>query len=129
MFLKILIPSWRFFNETGAIPRLYVRTFQSGQLENSWVPVLKAPRRRWYSFFVNPEGGLYHAVCNALEFLLTHPDHKDANRVIHRYVRYHLLRERGVLPGGRYQFKVTALQFVKGQAVEEDSLLSSEEDL
>ena len=119
--VKILIPSWRFFDDTGPIPKLYVRVQQGGQLENSWLPALTPPKRHWYSLFINPEGNFYHAVCNALEHLLQHPENKDANRIIHRYVRHHLIHERGLQRIGTYQFKVTV--------DEQISLLSSEESL
>ncbi len=129
-YFRIFVPSWRFFDDTGPIPKLYVRAEQAGQLGSSWLPALQPPKRRWYSLFFNPDGNLHHAICNALEHLLHDPQDKDANRIIHRYVRHYLINERGLKPLGKYQFKVTAVQFKQGEIVdEEESLLSTEEDL
>ncbi len=121
-YLRIFIPSWRFFASQAAIAKLYARSVQGGQLGSSWLPVLTPPRLRWYSLFLNPEGNLYHSYCNALEQLLLDPEDKDARRVIHRLVRRFLLHVRNTDPSGRYQFKVTAVQLYEGTAVEEDIL-------
>lgn len=129
-YLRILVPSWRFFNDTGAVPKLYVRVIQPGQLDGGgWLAALTPPKLTFMSLFVNAEGNFYHATCNALDQLLRVPDDKDAAKIVHTYIIDHLLRVRGVKEPVKYQFKVTVLQFMGGEAMEEDSLVSQEVDL
>lgn len=125
-FLRILLPSWRLFDDTGPIPKLYARTEGS----SSWLPALTPPRWRWYSIFLNPEGNLYHAACNSLERLLHEPNHRPSEQIVHKIVRWNLLKKWGMAPGTVYQFKVTAVEFSpEGTASESDILLSAEERL
>lgn len=119
-YFRILIPTWRFFDKAATVPKLYVLTGQD------WVSALEPERLKWYSFFVNPMGNFYHAVCNALDHLLRFPEDKDANRIVHRYVRFHLI-ERGSHSGERYQFKVMAINPQTG--IEETVLMSHEDVL
>lgn len=120
--LRVLIPSWRFFSRPSAVPKLYARAVQGGQLGSSWLPVLTPPRLRWYSLFINPEGNLYHASCNALEHLLVEPNDAEARRIIHRTVKRFLINSRQLEANGAYQFKVSIVQLFDGKAVEEDIL-------
>lgn len=99
-YFRILIPAWRFFDDTTVVPKLYVRSTTGGQLESGWLPGLKVPKLKWYSLFLNPEGNLYHAVCNALEHLLRHPEDRQAQRIVERYVHEKF--------GADFEFRVSA---------------------
>lgn len=92
------------------------------------MPVLTPPRLRWHSLFINPEGNLYHASCNALEQLIFDPNDPEARQIIHRTVRHFLLTHRRLEARGAYQFKISLVQLHDDKAVEED-VLTGEGDL
>ncbi len=107
-FFRVLIPSWRFFDQTSAVPKLYARVTHRGQIGSSWLPVLAPPQLKWYSLFLNPEGNLYHANCNLLDHLLQSPEDAEARRILHRVVRHFLLQARGVERPASYEFQLKA---------------------
>lgn len=65
-FLRILFPTWKFFNRLGTVPELLYR--MNGQVE--WTPAFVKPNRTFFNLFLNPEGNLYLAKQSLVERLL-----------------------------------------------------------
>jgi hypothetical protein len=63
--LRLLFPSWAFFDHAGDVPELEVRP-QSAQLD-VWYPVVQPPARRWWQMFLNPRGTQALAVQTLVE--------------------------------------------------------------
>lgn len=104
--IRVLIPSWRFFDGTVDAPVLSHRISQDGQSFSEWITTIPKPARRSFSnLFLNPnENQLFaaHALIEYLKNDLT--DGVDAsisielvkNLVIH-YAQ----------PGHHFQFRLT----------------------
>lgn len=63
--LRVLVPSWRFFDVAAAPLALQARR----AADAPWVPLPPPPRRRWYAALWNPAGNLAlaeHAVVEQL---------------------------------------------------------------
>lgn len=69
-FLRSLLPSWRFFDDSGAAFRLWARTGPDEAHWGPWVEVLTPPPRGWRSLLLNPEGNLFHARATLIGDLL-----------------------------------------------------------
>lgn len=70
-FLKILIPSWRFFDQPGTRFILEIRVKASakapwGEWEKAFLTI---PSRKWFHLFLNPSGNLYLARVSAVDRL------------------------------------------------------------
>lgn len=105
--LRVLIPTWRFFDETGSVANLYCKT------KTTWVLVLKKPSRGLLNLFFNPEGNLYLAQQSLVENLMHDisllPDSTDPELITQK-VSYQLVNQlvKAQLPvGTKYQFKIT----------------------
>jgi hypothetical protein len=59
--LRVLIPSWRFFDELGEVSRLYYRFGTEPSKLGPWILYAKKSRRTAWCLFFNPEENLYHA--------------------------------------------------------------------
>jgi hypothetical protein len=107
--IRILFPSWNFFNRFGFTTRLYFRTnyllelspqLQPNDLESKvkfgpWMPAIANPKRGWSSFFLNPDGNACLAVYSILErFVIEINESKpgsDASGDISQSVSYQLI--------------------------------------
>lgn len=63
--VRVLIPSWRFFDDISESPLLLVRVANPDAPFGPWLPVLHPPRRALRDVLWNPGGNLALA-CNAL---------------------------------------------------------------
>lgn len=63
--VKILIPSWRFFDRPSDLAFLYVRTQTKDGIWSAWRPCLNPPLTKITNLFLNPMGNLYLA-CQSL---------------------------------------------------------------
>lgn len=54
--LRLLFPSWAFFDEAVIPPTLEVRRTSMNGADEPWVSAVRAPRRRWWHVAFNPEG-------------------------------------------------------------------------
>ncbi len=126
MFMRLLIPSWRFFDITGTIPGLYVRVLGSKDFPDQWIDILHPPDLHWHSLLFNPLGNLHHTLCNTLDNLIQHPEDQYSIEVIDQYVRYYLVAKLQCQGGNLYQFKVTGSNFDADQRNEEDLIISPE---
>jgi hypothetical protein len=70
--LRILIPSWRFFEDLGDVPELLYRTKDSSGLFSPWLPCLKKPKRGIGSLFLNAKGNLFLASQSLLDQTIHH---------------------------------------------------------
>ncbi|NDD93292.1 hypothetical protein EBZ37_14580 [bacterium] len=134
--LRVLFPSWRFFESIGVVSKLYVRVVDGEGGYQNWVPALKAPRVSWPNLFFNPRGNLYFAKQSAVEHLVSEiEDGQESGSPIENSLAYALVREiacdsvrSGVasdcrslnVPNG-FQFKVALLD---ESGVEEDLMIS-----
>lgn len=68
--VRVLVPSWRFFDDLQVTPTLLVRVARDGEAFGEWAPVLSPPRRSILHLVWNPEGNLLLAQQSLLERLL-----------------------------------------------------------
>lgn len=64
--LRLFIPTWRFFDDVGHVPMLFVRVSE----ETEWQLALPPLQRHWYTLFLNPAGNERHALNNLLTRLM-----------------------------------------------------------
>lgn len=57
-WLRLFIPSWRFFDQLGSVPQLMYRVSKKSETTD-WQPVFKKPQRQLHNLFFNPFGNLY----------------------------------------------------------------------
>lgn len=68
--VRVLVPSWRFFDDLQVTPTLLVRVARDGEPLGEWTPVLSPPRRSIVHLVWNPAGNLLLAQQSLLERLL-----------------------------------------------------------
>lgn len=68
--VRVLVPSWRFFDDLQVTPTLLVRVARDGETFGEWAPVLAPPRRSLIHLVWNPAGNLLLAQQSLLERLL-----------------------------------------------------------
>ena len=127
--IRVLIPSWRLFDRVGLIPRVYVRTGLDSGGEGDWISVLEAPRVTWWGLFLNPEGNLHHAFCNAVDRLVDDPQNSANQKVVRKIVHYHLKQRLMWPPGRAFQFKVVVRKHSAGPWLEQDVLISGKDQI
>lgn len=54
--LRLIFPSWAFFDVAMAPPVLEVRVFSATGEAGPWRAAVQAPRRRWWHLVFNPSG-------------------------------------------------------------------------
>ncbi|MES2769488.1 MAG: hypothetical protein V4596_10120 [Bdellovibrionota bacterium] len=77
-FIRVLIPTWRFFDRLGRVPELFYRLKVSGKF-GPWLPALEKPTRKFYHLFLNPEGNLHLAYNTLVDRLLDDSQNKSIN--------------------------------------------------
>lgn len=114
--IKILIPSWRFFDRAGDISKLYYRLPYNKN--SQWQLCLLPPKIRPWHLFINPEGNLYLASQSAVDRLLTEMsedkkgemtaefiEHRTSFTIVNNLVK-HQLKSQGLEASTRYQFMI-----------------------
>lgn len=138
--LRVLLPSWRFFDDSSSGPRLFFRTRgAAGDAFGEWRELDPRPARRARglgALVLNPRGNLALAHHTLLEHLLDDlasldPAHIDAveslvsYRLVQRLVRSHGLDAHGLHAGvSAFQFKLR-LESDEAEAPSLDVLISS----
>lgn len=129
--VRVLFPSWRFFDDVQVAPLLLVRVAQGDAPFGTWQRLLVPPPRPWpRSLLWNPDGNLHLAEHVLLERLLTEVADLDESRsesvdelvayeLVVNLVRAKVAAERR--PAQRFQFKL-----VEDEAVGSDLLISRE---
>ncbi|HMN68398.1 MAG TPA: hypothetical protein PKC28_07650 [Bdellovibrionales bacterium] len=117
--LRILIPSWRFFDDLGAVPRLEIR--EDGGEWRAFA--YRAPAFSWSQLFFNPTGNLNHAIGNLLNRLMLEdePGHTPTYALVEALARESLGRDTS-----RFQFRLMVTRFVNGEMREDERLTSPE---
>jgi len=64
---RVLLPSWRFFEDIAPAPRLWCRVARRGEDFGGWRELLSAPTRGAGALLLNPAGNLHLACHAALE--------------------------------------------------------------
>lgn len=85
MWWRVFIPSFRFFDQPGAAPRLWARLPASVPGDWPWEEVLEKPPTELTDFLINPDGNLYHARMNLLERLVMELDPAQPTRQLVSY--------------------------------------------
>ena len=68
--IRVLIPSWRFFDGTVDAATLWHRTSPDGQTFSDWQPTLPKPARRTFGkILINPEENYLFAAHALIEYL------------------------------------------------------------
>lgn len=68
--VRVLVPSWRFFDDVQDVPRLHARYGRDEDALGPWLEVIDVPPRRLRALLFNPEGNatlLRHAMLERLE--------------------------------------------------------------
>ena len=134
--MRAFFPSWRFFDDIGDEPQLYLRAGVGAAL-GEWQPALPRPPRRWRALVLNAEGNLLLAcgslvqqLCDELE--AADPAHPErvaesvAYELTRNLVQFRLRQDVQPAKGTRYQFMLR-LHRVDGS--DEDVLVSPEYEL
>ena len=132
---RSLLPSWKFFDDVGYIPRLYYRFSFGGQgfgYWNEWTPRYD---RTLFSFFVNPEGNLTLAYVTLLENLMLEIKDAESAEAVSTSTSYRLVEEfvrqliKDVQPRPMmFQFRLSVVHQAKPQAGATDILVSGEHE-
>ncbi|MBX2988345.1 MAG: hypothetical protein KF802_10660 [Bdellovibrionaceae bacterium] len=129
--LRVLLPSWRFFERAGQVPQLAYRLLPSDPAPGAWIPCPAPVSRSWRHLVLNPRGNRNLAFHGLVERLMMDLNEWEDDRLnefsssvsyalVTEMVKFHLRRDSG-LKEGRFQFKI----FV----ADEDVLLSEEHAL
>lgn len=88
--VRVLVPSWRFFDTVGEHPQLLARTVDAHGGPGPWRPVLAPPARAWWNVAWHPQGNLSLARHSLLDRLLADvardPDEPPGDLVTYRLV-------------------------------------------
>jgi len=126
--LRAFFPSWRFFDEVGAVPRLLVRIGAGDDL-GPWQPCLGTAPRRWSAPFVNPEPNLLLAYGSLLSQLVADidelPDGDEVEDLVSYQLTHRLVRaRRDIPPGAHYQFRIALVAPGAEPTDDDDTLVS-----
>jgi hypothetical protein len=103
-YLRVLIPAFRFFDRVGDEVELWVRA--DGE---PWQNALIPPPLPWYGLLLNPEWGMHHALCNAVQQLVVDLS-ENAENVLntdsYKMARFLLLRKCGAPSSLQFQLRL-----------------------
>lgn len=122
--LRVLVPSWRFFEDVCEQPSLYIRNGDSPTRMGPWRECLPLASPQVLDLLSNPEGNLALACNGVLQQLLADSAWMSADQ-LHQSVSYRLTRQLVIYfqrPDGYFQFKLCAA--LPGEAPE-DVVISS----
>lgn len=89
-FLRIFMPSWRFFDRLGRVPEVFFRGKSLEAESKKWQPLLEKPKRKSYNLFFNPGGNLYLAQVSLIEQVLD--DSQKESKKFEETVSFKLLK-------------------------------------
>ncbi len=137
--VRVLLPSWRFFDDVQATPVLLVRLAADGAPYGAWLELRGAPPRAWpLSLIWNPSGNLQLAEQGLLERLLADVasweegseegvDSLVSYELVVNLVRVKLAEAGDAGADARFQFKLVESNGNVGEA-HGDLLISREHD-
>lgn len=80
--LRLLFPSWKFFDRPGHLIRLdYRLQHADSAITSNWQPVLQSQKRTWTCLFLNPQGNLHLACQSLVEQLVTQIQNTPENQL------------------------------------------------
>lgn len=108
---RVLLPSWRFFEDLGPVPKLYCRVRSPQSEFSSWSLLLEPKARHFSQIFFNPSGNLRLACHSLVEQTFLDINDQSAESADHfsETVSYQLLQnlvEFQILKGRQYPDKV-----------------------
>jgi len=65
--LRVLIPSWRFFDDVGHVSKLFYQV----DTAQKWQPCFQPQARHWYQLFLNPHTNLRLALNSLVDRLMS----------------------------------------------------------
>ena len=86
--LKILIPSWRFFDRAGDLSQLYFKAHTGNGNYGFWQEVLIPPKRHLGNFVLNPQGNLYLASQALVERLVQEISEDDQGVMTPEFIEH-----------------------------------------
>jgi hypothetical protein len=135
--LRLLIPSWRFFDRLEQVPKLHYRTRAEGNVASDWKLLYLQDKRTPISLLYNPTGNLnlaFHGLIDrAVSDINSSADLRDFSSsvsylLVERMVRYLLLKDKPAAAADYFQFKISILSVQSAQSLIpiDDMLVSSE---
>jgi hypothetical protein len=127
--LRVLFPSWRFFENIGVNSKLQVRWREASGAWGEWRDGLRPPPRAWSAVFHNPRGNLHFARQSAVEHLVAEAEQGGALSESVAYTVVARLAQESVLESAmhagveEFQFKIQHCDARDGSC--EDFLVSS----
>ena len=97
--LKLLFPSWRFFEDFSAYPKLYYR-YREGTEFGPWLESLPAKPRSWFSIFLNGDENFRLFANSAIERLLS--GQQDLENIVKNIIVLQI----PLGPGLTFQYKI-----------------------
>ena len=118
--LRAFFPSWRFFDDLGDAPILWVRIDLGDTQQNDgfgqWQPCLATAKRNWFTWLWNPQGNLRLAYDSLLMHLLTDIQEGPARlsecvsyQLTQQLVAHQLESHPAAASIVRYQFKLSCV--------------------
>ena len=137
--LRVLVPSWRFFDDIAPTPLLLARVRLPHQEPGEWREVIQVPPRTAGTFFWNPEGNLslaFHSLLDRLQMDLADVDAPGAPpaqeltsyKLVLNLVQSSLVPCWPAQSGARVQFKL-AERTTRGNSTPSDVMISLEHEL
>ncbi|MEN9723394.1 MAG: hypothetical protein RJB38_1380 [Pseudomonadota bacterium] len=108
-YLRVLFPSWRFFESLGTTARLEIRTRHEDLGWGAWRPAIKIPERGWLSWVLNPAGNRAFAEQSAVEHLVSEVEsHELVPEALLQSVTYQVVQRIAQEAAGRewVQFRI-----------------------
>jgi hypothetical protein len=112
---RVLLPSWRFFEDIAPTPRLWCRVATHGDEFGPWRELLQGPTRHAVALLLNPTGNLHLACHAALEQLQSELEEAPSDArvgdligygLVANIVAYELRAAQGAGPHVRFQFRL-----------------------
>lgn len=88
ILLRILIPSWRFFDRLGRVPELLYRVKNNGEWGN-WGTCFERPQRKLWHLFSNPHGNMYLAYRSLVDRLI---DDSQKTQDLEKEISFQLIK-------------------------------------
>lgn len=106
MWWRVFIPSWRFYDRIGSLPRLYARA------HDAWIPIFAPIQTPWYGLLFNPKGNQQLAYQSLLERFVVEasgakkPEELVSYKILAEACASELKRLGHLQPGEQFNFKI-----------------------
>jgi hypothetical protein len=106
MILRVLIPSWRFFDEAGTVPTLWYRLTSDGNTWGDWLPCPgPTPKRSWMQLILNPTQS-YRLACHSLVARFADDLESGSDSAVSRELIENLVASQAPRETSEFQFKL-----------------------